>query len=236
MEALGVILIILLCGCIKFASNTYTAGNKAIEETKMELMVNRDFQDELIKKIADAQYREQILDLIKDDLQYIYGDAWKNLFVKNWFVAKPYKTAFDSVENIVLFLLLSKSGLIPYCYKFSDIQIRHYKFANIFECLKILQCVEKNIQKKRGSSDYKLIFNPNIDRGGYSKHRGPEKPRYDQPYLGTFHWAFEKIYYTSPFVMRDIHNPTLVTACKNCSSGERSEKSKNNIYKDKLIL
>ena len=52
----------------------------------------------------------------------------------------------------------------------------------------------------------------------------------------TFHWSFESFYYNSRFVMHDIHNSTLVTACKNCSVRERSDKEKNNPYKDKLTL
>ncbi len=234
---ISIFIIIVLCMSTTLGADSYKFGNEKAEKIKKDLMCNKDFQDELVKKIANPQYKEQILDLIKDDLMYIYGDAWKNLFLnKIWITSTPCTTVFDSAENIILFLLLSKSGLVPDCYRFSGIQISNSNIANIYEALKILHCVERNIQQKRRTEDYKLIFIPTTTYEKYGKHMGPATPRYDQPYMGSFHWAFESFYYNSKFVMKDIHNPTLVDSCKKCSIGERSEKELNNPYKDKLTL
>lgn len=236
--AIIITILLLIFGALSLCGvGSYKVGNEAEENMKKTLMVNRDFQDELIKKISNPQYKEEILELIRDDLEYIYGDAWEGLYLNQpWYSATAYTTVFDTKENIILFLLLSKSGLIPECYRFSGIQISNSRAANIYEALRVLHCVERNMQEKRGSADYKLIFNPKITREGYGKHMGSEVARYDLPFLGSFHWAFESFYYNSRFVMHDIYNSTLVAACKNCSVGERSEKEKNNPYKDKLIL
>ena len=232
-----IVFMLFIFGCLAtYGIKVDKINNETAEKIKKFLMVNTDFEKELIKKIANPQYKEEILNLIRDDLKYVYGDAWEKLFVNQvWGLAKPYTTVFDTIENIILFLMLSKSGLMPDCYRFTGIQISNTKAANIYEALRILQCVEKNIQHKQGS-EYKLIFNPKITSSGYGKHRGPETARYDLPFLGSFHWNFEYFYNSSKFVMRDINNPTLVNACKNCSIGERSEKKINNPYKDKLTL
>lgn len=237
MATVIMLIILLFIGVAIFGVDTHKVGNEEEEKMKKTLMVNKDFQDELIKKISNPQYKDEILNLIKYDLEYIYGDAWKDLYLHQpWYSATAYTTAFATKEDIILFLLLSKSGLIPECYRFWGIQISNTEAANIYEALRVLQCVEKNIQKKRDSADYKLIFNPKITREGYGKNKGPEVARYDLPFMGNFHWAFESFYYNSRFAMHDIYNSTLVAACKNCAIGERSEKEKNNPYKDKLIL
>lgn len=237
MATVIVLILLIFVGISMFGASTYKVSNEAEEKMKKTLMVNKDFQDELSNKISNPQYKKKILDLIKDDLEYIYGDAWESLYLPQpWFSATAYTTAFDTKENIILFLLLSKSGLIPECYRFSGIQISNTKAANIYEALRILQCVERNIQNKHDSKEYTLIFNPKITRDGYGKHLGPEVARYDLPFMGSFHWAFESFYYNSRFVMRDIYNSTLVSACKASSLGERSEKEKSNPYKDKLTL
>lgn len=237
MTAVIIFILLIFVVISLFGASSYKVGNEAEEKMKKTLMVNRDFQDELVKKISDPKYKKQILELISEDLKYIYGDAWEELYLNQpWYLPKPYTTVFDSKENIILFLMLSKSGLIPECYRFSGIQITNTSAVNIYEALRTLHCVEKNIQQKKDSLDYKLIFNPKITRDGYGKHAGPEVARYDLPFMGSFHWSFESFYYNSRFVMRDIHNATLVTACKNCSIGERSDKEKNNPYKNKLTL
>ena len=237
MVAVIVFILLIFVVILSFVADTYKASNEAEEKMKKILMVNRDFQDELVKKISNPKYKKQILELISEDLKYIYGEAWEELYLnQHWYLPKPYTTVFDSKENIILFLMLSKSGLIPECYKFSGIQISNTSVINIYEALRTLHCVEKNIQHKKGSLDYKLIFNPHITREGYGKNAGLEVARYDLPFMGSFHWSFESLYFNSRFVMRDIHNSTLVTACKNCSVGERSDREKNNPYKDKLLL
>lgn len=237
MAAVIIFILLIFVAISLFGAGSYKVGNEAEEKTKKTLMVNRDFQDELVKKISDPKYKKQILELISEDLKYIYGDVWQDLYLNQpWYVSKPYTTVFDTKENIILFLMLSKSGLIPECYQFTGIQITNTKAVNIYEALRVLHCVEKNIQHKRGNADYKMIFNPKITRDGYGKHAGPEVARYDWPFMGSFHWSFESFYYNSRFVMHDIHNAILVTACKNCSVGERSDKEKNNPYKDKLTL
>ena len=237
--AIAIVILLLIFGGISLFVDTssYTVENQASAITKKQLMVNVDFENELIKKIANPQHRQQILELIKDDLEYVYGEAWKDLYLNTpWHVSSVLKTALETKGDIVLFLLLSKSGLIPDCYKFSDIRIRNSSAANTYEALKILHCVEKNIHQKRGSAEYKLIFYPKLTREGYGKHLGPEVARYDLPFAGSFHWAFESFYYNSKFAIRDIHNTTLVINCKNCACGSRSDKEKNNPYKDKFVL
>ena len=126
------------------------------------IIVNRKFEDELVKKIADSQYREEIENLVKDDLQYIYGDVWKELYAGDWYEPKAYTTALNTRANIVLILMLSKSGLVPSCYQFSGIEISNFEIANIYECLRILQCVESNIRAKKDYLDAKMIFLPQV--------------------------------------------------------------------------
>ena len=126
------------------------------------IIVNRKFEDELVKKIANPQYREEIENLVKDDLQYIYGDVWKELYAGDWYEPKAYTTALNTRANIVLILMLSKSGLVPSCYQFSGIEISYFQIANIYECLRILQCVESNIRAKKDYLDAKMIFLPQV--------------------------------------------------------------------------
>lgn len=237
-EGIGFILLlvfgfILIAAC---AAQPSAAQNEDAEKAKLDLMINRNFEDELVRKIADPTYKTEILNMIKDDLEYVYGKEWKTLFDRPWLTAKPYTVMFNSVENIVLFLLLSKSGLIPHCYKYGGIKISNFDVANSYECLKILHCVERNIRAKHIGDEYRLIFNPLITRDRYGKHPSPEKARYEYPCSGDFHWAFQSFYMNFPYVIKDIHNPSLVANCKNCSAGPRSDKVRNNPYKDKLTI
>ena len=91
----------------------YFAGRRAYEKSLSDkhdsdfrmgqinkaLMVNRKFEDELVKKIADPHYREEIEALVKEDLQCIYGDAWKELFAGDWYEPRAYTTSFGSKED-----------------------------------------------------------------------------------------------------------------------------------------
>lgn len=220
------------CACEKISSQKhdrdYTTGmiNKAT-------LVNRKFEDELTKKIGDPQYREEIENLIMDDLQYIYGDAWKELFADKWCEPSTYGTSFNTKENIVLMLMLSKSGLIPSSYQYCGIQISNFSTANLYECLKILQCVENNVIAKKEYKDARMIFLPHITYASPRKKGDPGTPSYTYPSSGTFHWNFEPVYARSRYAV-DIRNTVLVNACKELSIGERSLAS--NPYKDKLTL
>ncbi len=197
------------------------------------IIVNRKFEDELVKKIGNSQYREEIEALIKDDLQYVYGDAWKELYAGDWYEPKAYTTALNTKENIILMLMLSKSGLVPSCYQFGGIEISNFGIANIYECLKILQCVEKNIASKKGFLDAKMVFLPQVMYASPSKKGDLGTPNYTYPSSGKFLWNFEPIYARSRFAV-DIRNEVLVNACKEASIGERSLAS--NPYKNKLTI
>ncbi|MBQ4645515.1 MAG: hypothetical protein IJB72_07130 [Clostridia bacterium] len=235
MEVVFIIIFVLLCVYAVAQGNTETV-NKETEKAKKEALVNRDFERELIKKITNPTYREEILELIKDDLQYIYGDVWKELFDVPWRNVKSYTPKFENAENIVFMLMLSKSGLIPDGYQFFGIKISNYEIANSYESLRILQCVEKNIQQKRKSDDYKLVFCPYVEYKKTGKHSGINTPKYDLPCSGQFRWMFESLYSNSRYAIKNIHDPVVVRACKNSALGERSDKEKNNPYKDKLVL
>lgn len=175
MAAVIIFILLIFVVISLFGASSYKVGNEAEEKMKKTLMVNRDFQDELVKKISNPKYKKQILELISEDLKYIYGDAWEELYLNQpWYFPKPYTTVFDSKENIIVFLMLSKSGLIPECYRFGGIQISNTPAVNLYEALRTLHCVEKNIQQKKNSLEYKLIFTPKITRDGYGKHAGPE--------------------------------------------------------------
>ncbi len=203
------------------------------ENSKLASMVNKTFEEELCRKISMPSYKEQILNIIKDDLIYIYGNSWKTLFDRTWYVPHPITIAFNTVENIVLMLLLSKSGFIPKCYRFAHITISNFDVANSYECLKILHCVEKNIQVKR-DQNIKLVFSPEVIFKRDNRNKILELPQYDYPCSGQFYWSFQSICTHSKFKINDIHNTRLVQSCINSSIGERS--NKKNPYKNKLVL
>lgn len=218
--------------CEKSASNKLDLDYRTGQINKT-LIVNRKFEDELVKKIANSRYRKEIENLIKDDLQYIYGDAWKELYAGDWYEPKAYTTALNTRENIVLMLMLSKSGLIPSCYQFGGIEISNFQIANMYECLRILQCIENNIRAKKDYLDAKMIFLPHVIYDSPRRKGDLGTPNYTYPSSGKFHWNFEPIYARSRYAV-DIQNPVLVNACKELSVGERSLAS--NPYKDKLQL
>lgn len=220
------------CAHEKSVSNKFDSDFKTGQIHKA-IIVNRKFEDELVKKIANSRYREEIEDLIREELQYIYGDAWKDLYAGNWYEPKAYTTALNTRENIVLMLMLSKSGLVPSCYQFSGIEISNFGIANMYECLKILQCVEKNIKAKKDYIDARMIFLPQVTYASPPRKGDVGIPNYTYPSSGKFYWNFEPIYARSRFVV-DIRNSVLVNACKEASIGERSLAS--NPYKNKLIL
>ena len=220
------------CAHEKSVSNKFDSDFKTGQIHKA-IIVNHKFEDELVKKIANSRYREEIEDLIREDLQYIYGDAWKDLYAGNWYEPKAYTTALNTRENIVLMLMLSKSGLVPSCYQFSGIEISNFGIANMYECLKILQCVEKNIKAKKDYIDARMIFLPQVTYASPPRKGDVGIPNYTYPSSGKFYWNFEPIYARSRFAV-DIRNSVLVNACKESSIGERSLAS--NPYKDKLQI
>ena len=220
------------CAYEKSASDKFNSDYKTGEIHKA-IIVNRKFEDELAKKIGDSKYREEIENMIKEDLQYIYGDAWKELYVGAWYEPKAYTTAFNTRENIILMLMLSKSGLIPSCYQFGGIQISNHGIANTYECLRILQCVENNIRAKKDHLNARMIFLPQVMYASPSKKWDVGTPNYTYPSSGKFHWNFEPIYAQARYAV-DIQNSVLVNACKEAAIGERSLAS--NPYKDKLTL
>ena len=220
------------CAHEKSVSNKFDSDFKTGQIHKA-IIVNRKFEDELVKKIANSRYREEIKDLIREDLQYIYGDVWKDLYAGDWDEPKAYTTALNTRENIVLMLMLSKSGLVPSCYQFGGIEISNFGIANMYECLKILQCVEKNIKAKKDYIDARMIFLPQVTHASPPKKGDVGIPNYTYPSSGKFYWNFEPIYARSRFAV-DVRNSVLVNACKEASIGERSLAS--NPYKDKLQI
>ena len=208
--------------------------NADAEGSKFALIVNKDFEEELYRKISLPSYREKILDVIKDDLKYIYGSVWKNLYSGCWQTPQPVTTAFNSVENIILMLMLSKSGFIPCCYRWGQLSISNFDVANSYECLKILHCVEKNIQAKRAASIFSLVFLPDVIFRRDSKNKVQEYPQYDYPCSGKFYWSFQSNAINSKYKIKDIHDAGLVQSCINSSIGTRSEKK--NPYKNTLVL
>ncbi len=230
-----IVVIVFLIACWSYEDDGTKVYNYEEEAKKSRTMrdslVNEKFEEEIINKINNPEMREKILEIIQPDLEFIYGDAWKEIFGHRWFTAKPYCTAIDTPEHIVLTLMLSKSGLMPSCYKFENPTVTNYKISNAYECLKIIQCVEKNINGKKGW-DEKLIFMPYVDRDYKNKH-GKGTPKYDWPCSGKFYWSFERIYLQSGFGI-DIRSSRLEENCKECSIGPRSLSSTP--YKDKFIL
>lgn len=208
--------------------------NADMEKSKFALIVNKTFEDELCRKIALQTYQDKILDIIQEDLEYIYGKYWKEIFLRRWGSPYAVTTTFNSVENIVLMLMLSKSGFIPSCYRYHPISISNSAFANAYECLKIIHCVEKNIQNKRKDDSFKIIFLPKIAFSRDKKNRLLTSPQYEYPCSGEFRFAFQSVYMNSPYKIKDIHDQNLIHSCKEASIGERSEKK--NPYIDKLIL
>lgn len=220
------------CASEKSAANKFNSDYKTGEIHKA-VIVNRKFEEELAKKIGKPKYREEIEQLIKEDLQYVYGEVWEELFAGDWCEPKIFTTAFLTRESIILMLMLSKSGLIPSCYQYSGIEISNYDVANMYECLRILQCVEKNIMSKKDFLNAKMIFLPQVMYASPPRKGDLGTPNYIYPSSGKFHWSFEPIYAQSRYAV-DIRNSVLVNACKEKSTGERSLAS--NPYKDKLTL
>ena len=205
-----------------------------VENSKFALIINKTFEEELCRKISLPEYKQKILDIIKEDLEYIYGSCWKELFTRPWSCPSFVCTAFRSAEGIVLMLLLSKSGFLPGCYRYGRIEISNFDVANAYECLKILQCVEKNIQAKRDPKTYSFVYLPHVEFRRDKKNKVVELVRYEWPCSGKFYLSFQSICTTSKFKIKDIHDTGLVQSCKNNSLGERS--GKKNPYIDKLII
>ncbi|MDY4213393.1 MAG: hypothetical protein SOX82_06895 [Eubacteriales bacterium] len=202
------------------------------EDSKFALIVNKTFEDEICRKISIQTYQEKILDIIQKDLEYIYGKGWKEIFLRRWGLPYVIGTTFNSVENIVLMLLLSKSGFIPSCYRYQKISISNFDTANAYECLKIIHCIEKNIQNKRNDETFKIIFLPEVLFKRDEKRRLLELPQYDYPCSGGLYFAFQSVYMNSTYKIKDIHDQRLIQACKQASIGERS--GKKNPYREAL--
>ncbi len=218
--------------CEKATGAQYDAERRA-GETREALVVNREFEEELAKKIANPRYRDEIEKLIKADLEYVYGDAWSALFAGTWCEPRVYAVPFSTKENIVLTLMLSKSGLIPSRYQSGGIEISNFAIANAYECLKILHCVENNVKAKKRWSDVAMIFLPYISYEVPHKKGDPGRPNYTCPCSGKFFWNFNAAVVRSRYAV-DLRNGMLVNACKEQSIGERSLASRP--YKDTLTL
>ena len=215
----------------KVTSSLYDHQSNTARAQKEELF-NESFEEELAQTIANPQKRQNIEALIQEDLQYIYGDAWKTLFSGVWLQPSLYNHPFSSRENIVLTLLLSKSGFVSQRFSL-NLTISNFKYANAYECLRILHCIDHNIRSKRKGFNDKLVFLP------YIKYKSPPQknylgtPDYAHPCSGKFCWSFEFGAIHARY-STDIHNTVLVNACKEASIGERSPASRP--YKDKLLL
>lgn len=215
------------CLSEKSEETKYNARFEQARQSKASL-VNRKFEEELINKINSPQTRKKVIEMVREDLEYVYCDAWKSIF-PNSYERAGYGGGFGTTGNILLFLMLSKSGLIPSYYQYSNISISNFPNANAYECLRILQCVEKNIQKKK--TNLKLLFVPYMKIVGVGK-KSERRADYSCPCSGSFHWNFET-QYVEPYSI-GIRNNLLVEQCKEASGGERS--LRKNPYKDKYIL
>ena len=233
MEFLAWIIIILVVAFfIGVNSENNGKQNLSVDEMlfRKRLLVNKKFEEATNEKIGNSKYRNEILEIIKDDLIYVYGDAWEELFAGTWYQTSLYNCAFSTRENIILTLLLSKNGFVPQHYEFSRFRISNFEYANAYECLKILQCVEKNIKAKRTETpDLNLLFTPEVSFET-KKKSCTLVPNYNYPCSGEFAWGFESYY---PQFTVSLYNENLIHNCKEASIGPRSLRT--NPYKDKLL-
>lgn len=205
----------------------------AIQKVREDALVNEVFEIELAKKIANVQYQAEIKSILKDDLQYIYGDCWPDLFDGYWNQPNIYHHPCSTCENVILTLMLSKSGLIPRYCRIPGTGISNFSSANAYECLKILHCVETNIKKKTNYTDMQLLFIPRVIYQTPPKKYDLGTPDFAHPCSGKFQWYFGNLL-IKPRYFLDIRSEKLVDACKKASAGDRSLKSTP--YNDTLFL
>lgn len=198
-----------------------------------KVLLNKQLETELARKINNPENKEHILELIKDDLVYVYGDDWEKHFNQRWEMRENcIYSGFTSPATIAHMLLLSKSGVICNCLNFHDLKLCNHSHANAYQCLRIMQCVEKNVREKRNDPKLKLYFYPDFDYEGTGKKR-KAVPDYKYLHRGRFRWNFE-LDYNSVQNAKSLDNSMLVKRCMEIADPDFEKK--NNPYKDTFVL
>ncbi|MDO4562608.1 MAG: hypothetical protein Q4C12_02105 [Clostridia bacterium] len=233
MLVLLVIVVVLFILLAAFSSDTSNDFDTNFKEalSKKKQMINEAFEEELARKCTVPAHREKILELIKDDLVCVYGNQWNEVFA-DFPISNSYFMPFSSPMGIVIMLTLSKSGLMPKQYLYSKIEISNFECANAYECLRILQCVEKNIQKRKQDQSFKLKFVPYMMQEGFGK-TFKLIPDYEHPCSGYFAWNYDKASMSKARTL-ELYDKELIRICINQSIGPRSLRTKP--YKDKYLL
>lgn len=198
-----------------------------------KVLENRQLETELARKIKTPENQEHILELIKDDLVYVYGAEWEKHFKQRWSTNGNYvEPSFKSPENIAHLLLLSKSGVACSWLNSSNLHLVNYSHANAYQCLRIMQCVEKNIREKRNDPKLKLYFYPGFDYEGTGKKR-KAVPNYKHLYFGRWCWNFELNYDEMKYA-KSLSDNGLITRCAEIADPDFEQR--NNPYKDTFVL
>lgn len=222
-----VIIIVFVIGCIVIGTEDASCRENA--KKRLESLKNDEFEEALCTQICDPSCREQILKIIQSDLEYIYEKHWQEVFAGRWSSPKRYTKYWDKRENIILVLLMSKSGYLPNTLS-NPFILANCQSANIYESLKILRCIEKNITTKKNWTDAKLM---QVPKNNYViKGRKTVAVPSDSPAMSNVRWNFDLVNYTR---IVSIWDETLEEKCKDIANGSRAEK-KVNPYEGKLLI
>ena len=222
-----IIIIVFFCVCFTYAGAEVKREENA--HKRLESLKNEKFEEALRAQISDPSYRQQILNIIQSDLEYIYEQHWQEVFAGRWDSPSIFTDNWDKRENIILILLLSKSGFLPQ-YLTNYFELHNRFSANVLESLRIVRCIEKNITQKKMWTDAKLMQVPK------KKHEIKGGKTFfvdsDCPLSSKVVWNFHLRDCTNTV---SIWNDTLERKCKEYARGPRAEKQVNP-YEGKLLI
>ncbi len=226
---IAVVLFVVFCSIAGYAEYNDRVGTTKDDK----VLLNDQLEQELARKINNPENKEHILELIKDDLVYVYGAEWEKYFKQRWEMRENcIYSGFTSPATIAHMLLLSKSGVICNCLNFHDLKLYNHSHANAYQCLRIMQRVEKNVREKRNDPKLKLYFYPDFDYEGTGKKR-KAVPDYKYLHRGRFRWNFE-LDYNSVQYAKGLYDSGLTKRCMEIADPNLEQR--NNPYKDTFIL
>lgn len=222
-----IIIIVFFCTCFAYAGAEVKREENA--HKRLESLENEKFEEALRAQISDPGCRQQILNIIQSDLEYIYEQHWQEVFAGRWGSPDIYTEYWDKRENIILILLMSKSGFLPH-FLSNYFTLHNCISANAHESLKILRCIEKNITEKKKWTDAKLMQVP--EKIHQIKGGKTQRVETDCPLSSKVFWNFHLSDCTNAV---SIWDETLEKKCKEYARGPRAEK-KINPYEGKLLI
>lgn len=141
------------------AADKQISDRRAYINQMKSKLVNDDLEISLKNDYFVSEHKDDILNELKNDLKYIYGDSWADK-VQPYPKAPPGRTYYlKSDRRWIFYLLLSKRGLVPSLDYIGGYELGH--LHNVKEEIRFCECIEKNL--RNAGHDINLALDTSFD-------------------------------------------------------------------------